>query len=352
MDMKKSLSDKTEYIFADYFRLICAIGIVALHLDPFYDINEYANFFVGSVLTRLCVPFFFLLSGFFLKDKLSDWSRLKKYVLHLIKLYIVYTILYLPVIYRESKDNGKPFAEDVVGFIRKFFFVGSYGQLWYFLALIFAVVFLFVLLSKIRLDQKAMMVISIALFLVGLFFRVYDKPIRDVVDEICIVALYDSVFKTTRNGLFFGAPFVYWGNLIWKKNISVDGKKMGQLLGVSMILLTAEAVFVRNVIGAKELDMLLILPISAVLLVLIVLSKNEDLSSQGKAIWCRKLSVLIFGLHLLVNFVLNRIFDRCGIDINSLEHFIIVLLISFIFAFSIIFVSKKKYGHWIEGILF
>jgi len=350
MDMEKSLSDKTEYIFADYFRLICAIGIVALHLDPFYDINEYANIFVGSVLTRLCVPFFFLLSGFFLKDKLSDWSRLKKYVSHLIKLYIVYTILYLPVIYHESRDNGKPFAEDAVGFIRKFFFVGSYGQLWYFLALIFAVVFLYVLITRIRLGQNAMMAITISLFLIGLFFRVYDKPIRDEVDEIGIVALYDSVFSTTRNGLFFGFPFVYWGNLIWKKNLKIERNRCGLLFGLSLGLLTLEAVFVRNVIGARQLDMLFLLPVTSVTFVIYVLSKKKGSSKQYIAIWCRKMSVLIFGFHLLINFCIDGLFERIGYSVNSFLQFMIVLMINTILAMIVIFVSEKKYGYWIEKV--
>ena len=351
MQMKNNISEKTEYIYADYFRLICAIGIVALHLDPFSDINKYANFFVGSVLTRLCVPFFFLLSGFFLKDKLNDWNKLSRYVLHLIKLYLVYTILYLPVNYFEYKDNGKSFLDDVLNLVKKFFFVGSYGQLWYFLALIFATFFLYVLVSKLQVNDKAMMVITTVLFVIGLFFRVYDKPIRDIVDEIRIVALYDSIFKTTRNGLFFGLPFVYWGNLIWKKKLVVERKKCGFLFVITVALLTLEALFAHNVIGASQLDMLLLLPISSILFVIIVLSKNIDYSKESVGVWCRKASVLIFGFHLLINFVLSRCAENNGVEFGSIQRFIIVVAVNVLISIIVIFSGRFRLLSWIEKVL-
>ena len=36
----KRLDEKTEFIAVDFFRLLFAIGIVALHLAPMQDINE------------------------------------------------------------------------------------------------------------------------------------------------------------------------------------------------------------------------------------------------------------------------------------------------------------------------
>ena len=348
MDMEKGLSNKTEYIYADYFRLICAIGIVALHLDPFYDINEYVNFFVGSVLTRLCVPFFFLLSGFFLKDKLLDWKRVKKYVGHLLKLYLVYTIFYLPVIYGEYKDNGTPLWENIFSFFKKLIFVGSYGQLWYFLALIFAVLFLYLMMTQFGLGKKPMMIITIILFLVGLFFRVYDKPIRETVDAIRVVELYDNVFKTTRNGLFFGTPFVYWGNLIWKNKISIDRKKSFIYFWISLVALTIEAVFVRRVIGARQLDMLILLPMTSVFLVIIVLSKETDSLKQRFGMWCRKMSVYIFGFHLLLFQIIGWIAERKQMDINSMSMFCLTIVLNFILGGILIVLSENRYFQWIK----
>ena len=329
--MEKGLSNKTEYIYADYFRLICAIGIVALHLDPFYDINEYVNFFIGSVLTRLCVPFFFLLSGFFLKDKLLNWGRLSKYVVYLIKLYSIYTILYLPIVFYEFKDNGKSIGEDILDFIKKFLFVGSYGQLWYFLALIFAVVFLYLVKTKLALSDKMLTFVCIILYLIGLFFRVYDKPIRDTVDAIKIVALYDSVFKTTRNGLFFGVPFVFAGNMLWERGVLSNRRKCVALFWVSFLLLMSEAIFVRTIIGARQLDMLLILPATSILFVVLVLTKNIEATALKFTLssWCRKLSVYIFGLHLLIFFFLSKVFKKVDFKASTLVMFTLVLVINF-----------------------
>lgn len=350
MDMNNNLSNKAEYVCADYFRLICAIGVVALHLDPFYDVNEYVDFFIGSFLARLCVPYFFLLSGFFLRDKLSDWSRLSKYLKNLIKLYVVYTVVSFPMIFRSFKDNGKTMLEDAVFFLRNFFLVGSYGQLWYFLALIFAVAFLYVMTSKFKVSENTMIIIMIFLYLIGLFYRVYDKPIRDSIEKIRIITLYDDIFKTSRNGLFFGAPLVYLGNLVWKKDVKVNRRKCAFLFAISLILLLLEAIFARYVIGTSQLDMLLILPATSVLFLILVLSKNMNCKGQKFALWCRRISVYIFGLHLFVFFCVKRILERMEISPNSLCKFCIVLVANVMLGIIFTFLSKSKYGKWIEKV--
>lgn len=94
--MVESLSEKKEYVMIDYFRIMCAIAVVALHLKPLEDINRYADYFLSNVLTRVCVPYFFVASGYFLSNKINEWSRVKIYVTRILRLYLVYSLIYLP----------------------------------------------------------------------------------------------------------------------------------------------------------------------------------------------------------------------------------------------------------------
>lgn len=53
------------------FRYIYAVLVVAIHTDPFYEINEQLGYMVYAVLSGIAVPFFFVTSGYFYIHKLN-----------------------------------------------------------------------------------------------------------------------------------------------------------------------------------------------------------------------------------------------------------------------------------------
>lgn len=62
MELRNSLSislhDKDEFGMIDIFRVIFAIGIVAIHISPLSSINATADYWVQNILMRVGVPFF------------------------------------------------------------------------------------------------------------------------------------------------------------------------------------------------------------------------------------------------------------------------------------------------------
>ena len=98
----EKLSDKTEFFAVDFFRVVFALGVVTIHFGLLGDIDRNLDYFVVNVLARLGVPFFFLVSGFFLQKKLDDAEKVKAYVRRLVQLYLLYTLLYLPQIDRPA----------------------------------------------------------------------------------------------------------------------------------------------------------------------------------------------------------------------------------------------------------
>ena len=54
-----------KYISIDYFRIIAALLIVAIHIYPFIKINETINFVFTHIICRLGVPFFLVITGYF-----------------------------------------------------------------------------------------------------------------------------------------------------------------------------------------------------------------------------------------------------------------------------------------------
>ena len=92
---------RNEYKSLDLFKLIFAVLVVIIHTKPLLDISDKANWFFSNSFLNLAVPFFFITSGFLLFEKLKSISddadkktAVKKYVGHLLKLYLIYVRIF------------------------------------------------------------------------------------------------------------------------------------------------------------------------------------------------------------------------------------------------------------------
>ena len=55
----------------DRFRIVAAVLVAAIHTSPLATYTADGDFFLTRVLARLAVPFFFLVTGYFLAR--SEW---------------------------------------------------------------------------------------------------------------------------------------------------------------------------------------------------------------------------------------------------------------------------------------
>lgn len=355
------LSDKTEFLAVDYFRLIFAIGIVALHLKPLHDINSLLNYFLTHVLTRLGVPFFFLVSGFFLQKKLDDFEKVKSYLVRLLQLYLVYTLLYLPQIVYGYIKGEDSFIHNALAFVRNFIFVGSYTQLWYFVGLMVATLLLYWFVNKLKFSDKQITAIVVILYVIGTIMNAYIQPLKKSINlpasqfaavdkRYLLLWLYFKVFDTTRNGIFFGLPYLFFGYLIAKNKEKIYRRNYFVLSLASLIVMTGEAFIVHEVFGGSGQDMLFTLLPTSVFVFLFVLfldCKNDQRNAQ-MAKHTRYMSVLYFGLHLFINFyvggVLHKGFD---IELHSMIRFVVVVILNYVAAEVIIRMSNTRHFKWL-----
>lgn len=54
------------YTGIDFARFVFALLIIAIHTSPLASFNETGDFILARVIARTGVPFFFMVSGFFL----------------------------------------------------------------------------------------------------------------------------------------------------------------------------------------------------------------------------------------------------------------------------------------------
>lgn len=138
-------NQRKEYVAVDIMKLLCSFFVIGVHWSPFRDFGYLANYWNDSVVCRITVPFFFIAAGFFLRDKISKKDAVHGYVVRVFRLYVVYTFIYLPMILSEAVQKEGTKIQRLIALLRDFLWGGVYLQFWYFPALIFAVLMIYIL---------------------------------------------------------------------------------------------------------------------------------------------------------------------------------------------------------------
>lgn len=348
---KKPLSECNEiknFYGIDVTKFICALLVVAIHIAPF-GLNEkynWPNYIVQEYLARIAVPFFFISSGFlfFRKIDKDSFSMAKafKHVLKLIRLYIIWTLIYGYFIIEDMKYRGQGMVRSILMFVKNFVLTGSYLHLWYLPAVIFAISLILILLYK-KCPVEKIVIFAAIFYFMGLFAQSYFgliAPLRKIEWLWTILRLTGKIINTTRDGLFEGFFFVGIGMLIAYKPICM--KFRSALIGffISMILLFAETITVRYLGWNREQDMYVMLVPSTFFLFYFV--SHLELKEREVYINLRFMSNLIYYVHLLIRDIILILF--------GLNNFILTVIVIIICSMIIIKLSNTKKFGWLKKV--
>lgn len=358
------------YYGIDAAKLFMAILVVCIHVVPlgvtendgvvFYDGHIHTaaavNFLISHCLARIAVPFFFIASGFLLYRKMSiqafDGAVVKKYLKRIIKLYVLWSIIYLPVSFRATIAGSISFADALPGYIRNFFFTGSSSQFWYLTGLVVAVSIVSVMLwAKIK--PAHIVVAALILYAFGLLGQSYYGLIEPFLAEsglIEIIKKIGVVVVTTRNGLFDGFIFVALGMCFAYFNINMRTKRALTMFLISMVLLLAEIILTHYTGIARAYDMYIMLVPAAFFC--FGLFQSLQLRPRPIYLTMRNMSSMIFYLHLWVRFIIVRVYFHFT-DPQLTEtwaEFALTLAITIILSYIIIKLSERKGFRWLKGL--
>lgn len=198
-------------ISMDYSRFIAALLVVAIHTYPFLDWNVYLEVLFTHVFCRIAVPFFLMITGYYLIPKaIRDRNVLINYTKKILKIYFIAILLYVPInIYVGTFSHFT-----LLDGIQLLFIDGTFYHLWYFPALILGIWLSYYFIQHFS-NRWVIIVVSV-LYLIGLLGDSYYGIIRnwDVAHKI-----YDVIFRIstyTRNGLFYAPIFICMGYYIGK----------------------------------------------------------------------------------------------------------------------------------------
>lgn len=313
MKVIKELEINRTYHAIDFFKLLMAFAVVAIHTNPIVSWTNDIATQVVVIIEEWAVPFFFVASGFFFQNGMNGKTdseisdRTKRYLWKIIKLYCIWTILSIPVIIYGYIISGNGLVSCMLSFVKYFLFVGKLYHayhLWYLLALIYALVAIRFLHKKgAKLPQ---------MFFVAVVFYGFNEILAwcgnnmDVLGGALgrLVQVYQFVFN--KGGIFTGMVYVVIGMMIaayrkyLDKRICIVG-----IIALNILKLPMNAYMLQwtKLIEATLLFMALL-----------------DISLPDSSLWakCRKASTDIYLSHLifysLYTFIVIRKPDKMGID--------------------------------------
>ena len=313
------------YNSIDLLKFFMSFFVVAIHTD--YD----HTFFTGFICP-LVVPMFFVLSGFLLQKKMSvyiscgnsncvDWT-INMYIVKLLKLYFLWTVLYLPLtFYGSCIIEGNSLVRAFAIFCRNVIFVGENYMswpLWYLLALVWAS-FIVKILIKWKFTIEWILTCGLCFTIIG--WGINNILQVEHMDGICgnFIYVYEKIFSTTRNGLFVGFGFVAVG-LFLRKWQDFFSKHFAWAFFMTLV---SAIVYLYGLPFSKHL-------LCFCTLLIVISIKLPDRNSFP---WYRKMSTLIYFSHMFFVAILIHFFPEIH---TGLPQFVLAAISAFVFSYIVI----------------
>lgn len=347
---KNYKENNINYQNLDILKYISAILIMILHLRPFINFSDQLDLAFNNIITRICVPIFFIITGYFVaKKEKNNENYIKDYVKKTIPLYLVWSLLYIPIIigtiiqylpiineYLQKINIAFPLLIILsilllpVVILIALCYTGIYYHLWYFPAIIFS---LLVLKKwKKKYNTKYLLVISFVLLLFGAtetYYGVLPLSIKG------LLSYYYNIFFTTRNFLFFGLIYVVLGYFIGTKEKAYSKYCFAKLI-ISFFLLIFEAILLHDTNRLNSNILLSCVPLTYYLFISVIyITNNIKLKFQFG-----NLSKYYYLIHPMIIFIISLLIK----DISNYPYLniLLVLLITHIVSVLIIKLKEKN----------
>ncbi|MBQ8035703.1 MAG: acyltransferase [Proteobacteria bacterium] len=225
------------YKSIDIAKFIAATTVVGIHTEIFCQFHLLDMGF--GVISRLAVPLFFLISGFFFFSKPAPLRRVLHVVKRLLILYVIYsaffTVLRLII-------NDPLSIDDLYIFL----FRGGFRHLWFLIALIIGIILTASLQNFIK--KWAVLATAAVFYILGLLLGTY-YPIASSFPPVAALHEFLHIdYFTVRNGFFFGFPFVAAGMALAQLKQMISFK-----LSLALTLLSLGMLFAETWLAVKLL---------------------------------------------------------------------------------------------------
>lgn len=301
------------YTGIDVFKLIAAVMIVLLHT---IETTNYYVCLIKEVFTRFAVPFFFIVSGFFLYNGLDRASNkgeyFRKYEKNILIIFGVWAIIiYSPfVIYEYLINNaGESVIKIIAILIRRILVIGP-GPYWYLVALFWAAIFIYFCYTR---NKDNVLLVGI---IIGFCLQIAYTSFKGILSEIVFFNYFFKViygiFSWEYNVFMYGIPFMGIGYLLKKKRFYVKSKTALIFLVICTILSVIEYSLPQIFPNIFWEENRIFIAFIGQAIAYFLLAQNMDFSiSKTESLTIRQLSSFIYFSHVILLYnILNPILTK------------------------------------------
>lgn len=325
------MNDKRGYTGIDWFRLLAAFLVVAIHTSPLASFCETGDFILTRIAARIGVPFFFTTSGFFLfSEGTGKTGKLKAFLKRTAILYAAAILLYLPVNFYTGYFRMDCFLPNL---IKDLVFDGTFYHLWYLPASMAGAAIAWLLMK--RFGCGISLTVTLLLYAAGLLGDSY----YGIAEGLPLLqSLYRQLFLLsdyTRNGIFFAPVFFVLGGMLREKQGKEKRNFAGTAAGISFAAMVVEALLLKYFSVQRHDSMYLcLLPCTYFLFQFLITFRGKRIPVLGR------LSLLIYLLHPMMILAVRLTGKLLHLETllieNSLIHYLLVcagsLVVSAIFS--------------------
>lgn len=321
------------YSSIDICKFFMAICVIAAHTLPFYGCsNPIVNEVFENVL-KCAVPFFFMATGFFLALK-SEWPcnseadvlNIKKYGKKVGKLYIIWSIIYLPLAVFLYVSEDYTLVKSVVVYFKNLVLLGEHYNsymLWYLLSSFYAIGLYAILLKKKFTPYH--------LFVIGLFLFCLMLVIDNFVTQSNLSPFCGKVqfviTKTIGTGrLLSGFFYIPVGMILIKLNNVKVTRSLPLFILLFVLSCTIDSYYLKNIVIAVRN------------IVLFVVVKDLCLNVSSHLMF-RKMSTYMYFFHMYVwTFCYGLLYQQ---KTYGMRCFVITLVVTTILSYLYIKLKDK-----------
>ena len=351
------MRQRKNYVAVDNFRLIAALLIVAIHTAPLASFSDSADFLVTYCFARVAVPFFLMVTGYFVlapyqrtirergyfqrRTNPESSASVQRFLKKTAALYVISTLLYLPL-----KIYAGNISHTIGEWLKEFFFDGTFYHLWYLPAVLTGCLLLILLLQFC--SPFVISILVFALYVIGVLGDSY----YNLVSQVPVLKMaYEGIFQIssyTRNGIFFAPVFLWMGVVLANGGVKLSLKAAASGFGVSMAAMLAEGYLSYSLQWQKHNSMyFLLIPVMFYLFELLLFAEVPKMEIA------RDLSMYVYILHplsiVLVRGVASPLKMKSLLVEQSLIHYLAVVAVTVLLSLVLVSVKRLTSGRYLDA---